>query len=164
MSLLWLNIKVFLTLIFSAIWRSIFRFEMNVSDSYLKNISIVCFFAWNTNLCICNCSHFRLWTEEKHVTELFLKLNADSAFMPCFGDFFAGIALQLNGARLLNAAVYLEVDPQELTEHFDSVNLCLSKGLGAPVGSVICGSSLFIDRARRLRKMLGGKSWKIFSK
>ncbi|XP_063720702.1 uncharacterized protein LOC134847557 isoform X2 [Symsagittifera roscoffensis] len=66
------------------------------------------------------------------------------------------IALHLDGARLLNAAVSLSVDPKELTEPFDSVNLCLSKGLGAPVGSVICGSQQFIDRARRLRKMVGG--------
>ena len=71
-------------------------------------------------------------------------------------SFVADIALHLDGARLLNAAVSLSVDPKELTEPFDSVNLCLSKGLGAPVGSVICGSQQFIDRARRLRKMVGG--------
>ena len=67
-----------------------------------------------------------------------------------------GLALHLDGARLYNAAVKLEVDAREITQHFDSVSVCLSKGLGAPVGSVLCGSKAFIDKARRLRKMVGG--------
>jgi threonine aldolase len=67
-----------------------------------------------------------------------------------------GLLVHLDGARLFNAAVALEVDPRELTRGVDSVNICLSKGLAAPVGSVICGSGEFIARARRTRKMLGG--------
>jgi len=67
-----------------------------------------------------------------------------------------GIALHLDGARLLNAAVYLGVEPAELTRHVSSVSLCLSKGLAAPVGSVLCGRADFIARARKYRKMVGG--------
>ena len=67
-----------------------------------------------------------------------------------------GLQLHLDGARLYNAAVKLGVDAREITQHFDSVSVCLSKGLGAPVGSVLCGSLELIARARRLRKMVGG--------
>lgn len=67
-----------------------------------------------------------------------------------------GLALHLDGARLYNAAVKLGVDASEITRHFDSVSVCLSKGLGAPVGSVLCGDAELIGRARRLRKMVGG--------
>ncbi|MBG6290713.1 MULTISPECIES: low-specificity L-threonine aldolase [Pseudomonas] len=67
-----------------------------------------------------------------------------------------GLALHLDGARLYNAAVKLGVDAAEITRHFDSVSVCLSKGLGAPVGSVLCGDVELIGRARRLRKMVGG--------
>ena len=67
-----------------------------------------------------------------------------------------GLALHLDGARLYNAAVKLGVDAADITRHFDSVSVCLSKGLGAPVGSVLCGSAELIARARRLRKMVGG--------
>ena len=62
----------------------------------------------------------------------------------------------LDGARLYNAAVRLGVDAADITRHFDSVSVCLSKGLGAPIGSVLCGSAELIARARRLRKMVGG--------
>ena len=67
-----------------------------------------------------------------------------------------GLALHLDGARLYNAAVKLGVDASEITRYFDSVSICLSKGLGAPVGSVLCGTADLIARARRLRKMVGG--------
>jgi len=67
-----------------------------------------------------------------------------------------GLALHLDGARLYNAAVKQGVAAREITRHFDSVSVCLSKGLGAPVGSVLCGSDELIDKARRLRKMVGG--------
>ncbi|NBB36581.1 low-specificity L-threonine aldolase [Pseudomonas kielensis] len=67
-----------------------------------------------------------------------------------------GLQLHLDGARLYNAAVKLGVDAREITQHFDSVSVCLSKGLGAPVGSVLCGSLELIAKARRLRKMVGG--------
>jgi len=66
------------------------------------------------------------------------------------------LALHLDGARLYNAAVKLGVDARQITQHFDSVSVCLSKGLGAPVGSVLCGSAQLIGKARRLRKMVGG--------
>ncbi|MDB5995208.1 MAG: threonine aldolase [Pseudomonas sp.] len=67
-----------------------------------------------------------------------------------------GLQLHLDGARLYNAAVKLGVDAREIAQHFDSVSVCLSKGLGAPVGSVLCGSVELIGKARRLRKMVGG--------
>jgi threonine aldolase len=67
-----------------------------------------------------------------------------------------GLALHLDGARLYNAAVKLGVPAREITQYFDSVSVCLSKGLGAPIGSVLCGSAELISRARRLRKMVGG--------
>lgn len=67
-----------------------------------------------------------------------------------------GLALHLDGARLYNAVVKLGVEAREVTRHFDSVSVCLSKGLGAPVGSVLCGDRELIGRARRLRKMVGG--------
>ncbi len=67
-----------------------------------------------------------------------------------------GLSLHLDGARLMNASVALGLPPAELVRPFDSISLCLSKGLGAPVGSVLCGSSDFIQLARRHRKLLGG--------
>lgn len=67
-----------------------------------------------------------------------------------------GLALHLDGARLYNAAVKQGVAAREITRHFDSVSVCLSKGLGAPVGSVLCGSAALIGKARRWRKMVGG--------
>ncbi len=67
-----------------------------------------------------------------------------------------GLKLHLDGARLWNAATALQVDVRELTGPVDSVSFCLSKGLCAPVGAMLCGPRDFIDRARRIRKMLGG--------
>lgn len=67
-----------------------------------------------------------------------------------------GLACHLDGARLFNAAVKLKVDARELVKGFDSVSVCLSKGLGAPVGSVLVGSRALIREARRWRKVLGG--------
>lgn len=67
-----------------------------------------------------------------------------------------GIKLHLDGARVFNAAAALGVKAAVLTNAVDSVTFCLSKGLCAPVGSVLCGSTEFIDRARRIRKQLGG--------
>lgn len=68
----------------------------------------------------------------------------------------AGIPVHLDGARIFNSAVALNVSVRELVEPVDSVTFCLSKGLGAPIGSVLCGTERFIERARRWRKMLGG--------
>lgn len=66
------------------------------------------------------------------------------------------IPVHLDGARLFNASTYLNVDVKEITKYTDSVMFCLSKGLCSPVGSIICGNQKFIDRARRMRKLLGG--------
>lgn len=67
-----------------------------------------------------------------------------------------GLAIHLDGARVFNAAMKLGVPVLTIARHFDSVSLCLSKGLGAPVGSVLVGRKDFIARAHRIRKMLGG--------
>ena len=66
------------------------------------------------------------------------------------------LGLHLDGARVFNAAVKLGVGIEAITQHFDSVSVCLSKGLGAPVGSVLCGSYSLIAKARRWRKVVGG--------
>ncbi len=68
----------------------------------------------------------------------------------------SGLSVHLDGARLMNAAVKLDVSVNSLVENVDSVSLCLSKGLGAPVGSVLVGSKKFIRKARRIRKLVGG--------
>lgn len=66
------------------------------------------------------------------------------------------LSLHLDGARVYNAAVALDVDIKEISQHFDSITVCLSKGLGAPIGSLLFGSAAFIEKARRWRKVLGG--------
>ena len=74
------------------------------------------------------------------------------------GDFAKenNLRIHLDGARVFNASVMLGVDVNEISRHFDSVSICLSKGLGAPVGSLLCGSLELIKEARKWRKMLGG--------
>ena len=67
-----------------------------------------------------------------------------------------GLSTHLDGARLMNAAVASQKPAAQIGERCDSVSLCLSKGLGAPAGSLLCGSADFIHKARRWRKMLGG--------
>lgn len=66
------------------------------------------------------------------------------------------VKLHLDGARLFNAAIASGTPAREIARNFDSVTFCLSKGLGAPVGSLLCGTRDFVDRARRARKVLGG--------
>ncbi|GAF68395.1 unnamed protein product, partial [marine sediment metagenome] len=66
------------------------------------------------------------------------------------------LALHLDGARIFNASVKLNIDVKEISCHFDSISICLSKGLGAPVGSLLCATKEQIKEARRWRKMLGG--------
>ncbi|MBI5726197.1 MAG: low-specificity L-threonine aldolase [Planctomycetes bacterium] len=68
----------------------------------------------------------------------------------------AGLAAHLDGARLWNASVASDVPEREYCRHFDSVSVCFSKGLGAPVGSCLAGTEEFIRRARRFRKLFGG--------
>lgn len=67
-----------------------------------------------------------------------------------------GLPLHMDGARIFNACTYLKVDIKEFTKNLDSLMFCLSKGLSSPVGSMLCGSREFIEKARRIRKLLGG--------
>lgn len=67
-----------------------------------------------------------------------------------------GLLVHLDGARLWNASVAAGIKPHEYAQWADSVSVCLSKGLGAPIGSLVAGSKLFIDRVHRFRKMFGG--------
>ena len=67
-----------------------------------------------------------------------------------------GVPVHTDGARLFNAAAALRVDAREIAQHTDSVCFCVSKGLSAPVGSVLCGSHAYIERARAFRRMVGG--------
>ena len=82
----------------------------------------------------------------------------DAAYMRSVKDLADKYRLKIHvdGARLFNAAVALEIDVRDLVADADSVSFCLSKGLAAPVGSVICGSGDFIIKARRARKLVGG--------
>ncbi len=66
------------------------------------------------------------------------------------------VAVHLDGARLFNAATYLNVDVKEITKFTDSVTFCLSKGLCAPIGSIVAGDANFIEKARKNRKIMGG--------
>ncbi len=79
-------------------------------------------------------------------------------YLRALGDFAHahGRSVHMDGARLFNAAVAQKLEARELTGQVDSVTFCLSKGLCAPVGSVLCGSQAFINRARHIRKHLGG--------
>ena len=67
-----------------------------------------------------------------------------------------GLGIHLDGARLFNAAVASDVPARDIAQYFDSVSVCLSKGLGAPIGSLLVGSEVLIDKARRWRKVAGG--------
>jgi threonine aldolase len=67
-----------------------------------------------------------------------------------------GVPVHIDGARVFNAAVALGVPAAEIGKHADSIGFCVSKGLSGPVGSVLCGSKAFIDRARVYRRMVGG--------
>jgi threonine aldolase len=82
----------------------------------------------------------------------------DIDYMTAVGDVARrhGLKIHVDGARFFNAAVSLGVPAAKLAAEADSVSFCLSKGLGAPVGSVVCGSRDFISEARRARKILGG--------
>ncbi|MBE0431426.1 MAG: low-specificity L-threonine aldolase [Dehalococcoidia bacterium] len=83
-------------------------------------------------------------------------LDVDYTNQVCDLAHARGLDVHLDGARIFNAAIALGVPVLVLVERAESVSFCLSKGLGAPVGSVICGSKPFIERARKFRKMLGG--------
>lgn len=103
----------------------------------------------------------------KPITRLILVENSygNKCGYPLPPDYFAEVAqvagkqhlkVHMDGARLFNAAVAQNIPAQEITRHVDSVSICLSKGLCAPVGSVLCGSEAFIVQARRARKIVGG--------
>ena len=68
----------------------------------------------------------------------------------------SSLSMHLDGARVFNAAVATDRPIASICEHFDSVSICLSKGLGTPVGSVLCGETAFVEKAKRWRKMTGG--------
>ena len=102
-------------------------------------------------------SHFartRLLCLENTHTGKVVPLEYLRSARTCVDD--RGLALHLDGARIWNAAVAMGVPPATVAEPFDSVSVCLSKGLGAPVGSVLVGTARLIAEARRWRKMLGG--------
>lgn len=82
----------------------------------------------------------------------------DVAYMDAMGELAHahGLKLHVDGARLWNAAVALGVSPARLLRNVDSVSVCLSKGLGAPVGSLVAGNRDFVRQARRMRKVVGG--------
>lgn len=82
----------------------------------------------------------------------------DLAYLSEFHEFAQenGLATHLDGARVFNAAIASKVDVSQIAKPFGSISLCLSKGLGCPVGSIICADKAFIDEARKWRKMLGG--------
>jgi len=67
-----------------------------------------------------------------------------------------GLALHIDGARIYNAAIALKVELSEITRYCDTLTICLSKGLGAPIGSLLCGNNAYIEQANRWRKMTGG--------
>ncbi|OQR79602.1 low specificity L-threonine aldolase-like [Tropilaelaps mercedesae] len=85
-------------------------------------------------------------------------VTLDYDYMQQIGRFTKAnrLPLHLDGARILNAATYLNCAPSDLTKYADTVMMCLSKGLGAPMGSLIAGSKDFCKQARRVRKLLGG--------
>ena len=83
-------------------------------------------------------------------------LSAEYTDAVCAMAHGRGIKVHIDGARIFNAAVALGVDPADLSRNADSIGFCLSKGLSAPVGSVLCGSKAFIQEARRWRKAVGG--------
>jgi threonine aldolase len=82
----------------------------------------------------------------------------DTGYMKSVGEIARRhqLKIHVDGARIFNAAIALGVKPKDLAVEADSVSFCLSKGLAAPVGSVVCGTKDFIDEARRARKVLGG--------
>jgi len=94
--------------------------------------------------------------ENTHNSKGGTAIAADRIDAACEAAHDRGVPVHLDGARLFNAAAALDADAARLARAPDSVMCCLSKGLGAPVGSMLAGSEAFIERARRVRKLLGG--------
>ena len=97
-----------------------------------------------------------LCLENTHNSRGGVAVGVDAIEEACEAAHDLGVPVHLDGARLFNAAVALDVAPEALTGPADTVNFCLSKGLGAPVGSLLAGPAPFVDRARRVRKLFGG--------
>ena len=64
--------------------------------------------------------------------------------------------VHIDGSRVFNAAAYLNTDPKNIAKYCDTIMFCLSKGLCAPVGSIVCGSASFVEKAKFARKIMGG--------
>lgn len=97
-----------------------------------------------------------LCLENTHNSRGGVAVGVDEIEDACDAAHDLGVPVHLDGARVFNASVALDVSPVELTGPADTVNFCLSKGLGAPVGSILAGPETFVDRARRVRKLFGG--------
>jgi len=97
-----------------------------------------------------------LWLENTHGARAGMAVSADAMAAAAGVAHGAGLRVHCDGARLFNAAVALGVDPTRLVSACDTVSVCLSKGLGAPVGSVVSGDAACITEVRLWRKRLGG--------
>ncbi|AUV83430.1 low specificity L-threonine aldolase [Salinigranum rubrum] len=97
-----------------------------------------------------------LCVENTHNSRGGVAVGVDEIAEACEAAHDLGVPVHLDGARVFNASVALGVAPEELTGPADTVNFCLSKGLGAPVGSILAGPEGFVERARRVRKLFGG--------
>ncbi len=97
-----------------------------------------------------------LCLENTHNSKGGTAIAADRIDAACAAATELGIPVHVDGARLFNAATALDTEPERLVANVDSVMCCLSKGLGAPVGSMLAGSEQFIREARRIRKLFGG--------
>lgn len=95
-----------------------------------------------------------IWLENAYSNGNVLSLDYLSEVRDVANEF--GIMVHIDGARIFNAATFLNVDVKEITKYADSVQICLSKGLCAPIGSIVAGKQEFIDKARWYRKMMGG--------
>jgi len=117
--------------------------DLEVIDGYVKRQPSMNHFAHSRLLCL----------EDTHNGRVLPRDYVDKAQEVAR---LRGLAVHLDGARLWNAAIAADRTPAEVARGYDSVSVCLSKGLGAPVGSVLVGSATLIEEARRWRKMLGG--------
>jgi len=97
-----------------------------------------------------------LCLENTHNSKGGTAIEPDDIDAACEAAHALGVPVHLDGARLFNAATALDVPASRIVENVDSVMFCLSKGLGAPVGSMLAGPTGFVESARRVRKLLGG--------
>ena len=97
-----------------------------------------------------------VWMENTHNRSGGAVLPLDHMRAVCAIAHDNGVPVHLDGARIFNAAISLGLQPSEISQYSDTVCFCVSKGLSAPVGSILCGSGAFIERARAFRRMVGG--------